>query len=400
MTFLTRPLRSRLGRIADYARRYLTVGMVGRFDATDRRFEKLERRIDRLASDEVAQLASDVARLTAALEAAIRSQAALPDQLSAAIDRSQEAMTAALTLKVDQSTGLLGAKSDEILIKTRPLLDYDEQSWAIRIRDGYVMLAKSETDLRIMLTNATSDGLEPGVAQVIRRLLGPGMTAVDVGANIGLLTVPAAMRVGPTGQVLAFEPDPGPRAQLAKTLRFNGLNWVTLTDQAVGARAGRQDFHVSAIIGHSSLHALPDSEVATEQLLSVEVVTLDDVIAPGAGIDLVKIDVEGAELEVLDGMTRVLVESPDLAIIAEFGPSHLERAGISPDDWFRAFDEKGFSPYLIEEPTGLVRPTRADALRDCFSENILFLHPRSRPWRLLGLALAGTGAGPGGVRAG
>jgi len=267
--------------------------------------------------------------------------------------------------------GLFGPRFDELEIKARPLIHYDAESTAIRMRDGYILAPTALPTFVIMLANATSKGLEPGTGDALRRLVQPGMVVADVGANIGLLTLIMAWSAGPSGQVIAFEPEAVPRSNLEKMKHLNGLSWVEVRDQAVGETPGRLTFHVSDIIGHSSLYALPETENARE--VQVEVVRLDDV-APEGRMDVVKIDVEGAELDVLAGMSGLILRNPDLAIVAEFGPEHLKRVGQTPAQWFKAFADAGFKAYLIDEATSAAEPTSAKAAAKVVSANIAFVH--------------------------
>lgn len=266
--------------------------------------------------------------------------------------------------------GLFGPRFDELEIKARPLIHYDAESTAIRMRDGYILAPTALPTFVTMLANATSRGLEPGTGDVLRRLVQPGMVVADVGANIGLLTLIMAWAAGPGGKVIAFEPEAIPRANLEKMRHLNGLSWVEVRDQAVGAQAGQLTFHVSDIIGHSSLYALPETEGSRE--IQVEVVRLDDV-APAKRMDVVKIDVEGAELDVLAGMSGLIAKNKDLAIVAEFGPEHLTRVGQTPVQWFKAFADAGFKPYIIDEATGAAEPTNAKTAAKVVSANIAFV---------------------------
>ena len=128
-----------------------------------------------------------------------------------------------------------------------------------------------------------------------------------------------------------------------------------------------------------SRYFLPVSkETPADAPPSVQVVRLDDALGDDLQLDVVKIDVEGAELDVLAGMEGVLAASPDLAIVAEYGPSHLERVGLTPADWFVAFAGKGFAAYAIAEPSGACRPTTLDELADVESVNIAFVRPNGR----------------------
>jgi FkbM family methyltransferase len=187
------------------------------------------------------------------------------------------------------------------------------------------------------------------------------------------LTLACAFAAGPAGRVHAFEPEAGPRAQLAKTLKLNGLSWVETHDCALGAHSESRPFHVSPIIGHSSLYPLPSAEAGRDETVPVR--TLDEVLGPDAALDVVKIDVEGAELDVLAGMAGLLDANADIAVVAEFGPSHLLRVGIAPEAWFAAFAAFGFEAWAIDETTGACRGVNLEDVAEVQSVNLAFVRP-------------------------
>lgn len=350
-----RTWRGRLfGRVADYARRYLTASIEHRLTLMFDVFARIEDH-QRATTARLDHLAGVVLRLS--------------DRL-ATVDQAVASLGA-----LERAVGQFGPRFDELEIKARPMIAFDEASYAVRMREGYVFVPRDQPVFAVMVANATSGGLEPGVRRVLQSLITPGMAVADVGANIGLHTLTSAVAAGPKGRVYAFEPEAGPRAQLQKMLHFNGLSWVEVFDVALGEKAQRQIFHISPIIGHSSLYALPAEEAAEARSVEVEVRRLDDVVAPGAPLDVVKMDVEGAELDVLAGMGRLLAENRDIALVAEFGPSHLRRIGAQPTDWFNAFAAQGFSAFEIVEPTGFCRPATAAGLADVDSANLVFVRP-------------------------
>ena len=348
--FVRRLVGPVLSPVANYVRRYLQASVEHELRETRSHLHAVS-----------ADLHGLQLRLDQTLQQNERLAAALA-RLEARSERSGDAL--------DRLPGLFGPRFDELEIKLRPLIHYDEESTAIRMREGYVLAPRALPTFVTMLANATSGGLEPGTGDVLRRLVRPGMVVADVGANIGLLTLVMARATGPAGKVIAFEPEATPRANLAKMRHLNGLSWVEVRDQAVGETAGRLTFHVSDIIGHSSLYALPEAEEA--RTIDVEVVRLDDV-APAKRMDVVKIDVEGAELDVLAGMKGLIGKNPDLAVVAEFGPEHLTRVGQTPSQWFKAFSDAGFKPYLIDEATSACAPTDAKAAARLVSANIAFV---------------------------
>lgn len=269
-------------------------------------------------------------------------------------------------------TQMFGARMDEFEVKMRPLVSLDD-AYAVRLGDGYVLVPKDEPAFLLMLADATTGGLEPGTRACLKRLLQPGDTAVDIGANIGLLTMACARAVGFAGKVYSFEPETRMADLLQRTIAMNGLSQVKLLRQAASAEPGTLSFNVSKIPGHSSLFALPEQEAGHKQ--QVEVVRLDDVIPAGSRVDVVKIDVEGAEMDVLKGMQRILADNADIVVIAEFGISHLRRVGTSSADWFGAFTEHGLKAFTIEEPTGSCKPADIAKLESIESANVAFVRP-------------------------
>lgn len=376
--FARRLIGPLLSPIAHYARRYLqasvehelrqTQGQInvlaGELHATQARLDHTQTLLHLVLQQQ--QAAALVAQAMSAQLGRIEGHSARAEDHGIRIEGLNHGLGDALA----RLPGQFGPRFDELEIKARPLIHYDAESTAIRMRDGYVMAPTNLPTFVTSLANATSRGLEPGTGDVLRRLVQPGMVVADVGANIGMITLIMAWAAGPSGKVISFEPEAIPRSNLEKMRHLNGLSWVEVRDQAVGAQAGQLTFHVSDIIGHSSLYALPENEGSRE--IQVQVVRLDDV-APAKRMDVVKIDVEGAELDVLAGMSGLIAKNKDLAIVAEFGPEHLKRVGQTPAQWFKAFADAGFKAYIIDEATGAAEPTNAKAAAKVVSANIAFV---------------------------
>jgi FkbM family methyltransferase len=181
------------------------------------------------------------------------------------------------------------------------------------------------TDLSV--NRAYSVGIyEPENVSIIKHACAAGMTAIDVGAHEGYLTLVMAACVGSAGQVFAFEPMPRNFKCLSQTVAMNNLNNVVLYQMAVSnGRNAKAKFQISD--QSSSMGKLVEDESAlAESELEVTVTSLDQIIESGgiARIDFVKIDVEGHDLEVLEGMQglvarfrpKILIEfhSPDLLL--------------------------------------------------------------------------------------
>jgi len=145
----------------------------------------------------------------------------------------------------------------------------------------------------------------------VARFVTAGMTVVDVGANAGLYAVISAKRVGPGGRVVAFEPSPRELSQLRTHLRLNRCSNVTIEEVALGEAEGQGNLLIvdEFQTGCNSFH-LAEAEAAGTHPLTVPIRTLDSYYRQGklTRVDLIKIDIEGAELSALRGGAQVFRE--------------------------------------------------------------------------------------------
>lgn len=238
--------------------------------------------------------------------------------------------------------------------------------------DGYLLLPAE--DLRLLAAMSEGGVLEHGTRLVLAALLEPGGAFLDVGAHVGTMALLGARRVGEHGRVFAVEPLPRLAALLRRSLALNDLaDRVSVAACAAGEADAEGLLHLGEVLGHSSLLPLPSAPNA--EAVRVPVRRIDDVVPPGTRIDVAKIDAEGCELQVWRGMRRVLEESPRLAAVLECGPSHLARAGTTPEAWLGELEAASFASYTIDEATGACRPASAPALAGVFSTNVLLLRP-------------------------
>ncbi len=200
-------------------------------------------------------------------------------------------------------------------------------SWSLWWRKipvaGHSMRATSLDRLLYLMLHAA--GLMGRAERVFfGSIVQPGMTVVDVGANLGIYTLLFARLVGPKGTVIAFEPEP----RLFRALRENcaGLSNVRLINAAVGAAAGRGMLMRGSLnSGNNSLLGIDASKGQPNAGCLVNVVALDQVV--NNDIDFIKVDVQGNEWDVFLGMRRLLGRVP---LFFEFWPSGLHRAGTDP----------------------------------------------------------------------
>lgn len=164
-----------------------------------------------------------------------------------------------------------------------------------------------------------ADNFENREVKFVQRFLARGMTFLDVGAHHGLYTLLASKCVGRAGSVIAFEPSLRERRWLVRHVRLNFCPNVRVEPFAVGSERSQAELYVVEGWQNwgNSLRP-PEVEAPTHQRL-VDVITLDDYLAEAqiTRVDFVKLDVEGAEREVLKGAKRLLNESPRPVVLAE-----------------------------------------------------------------------------------
>tara|TARA_R110002020_G_scaffold367683_1_gene579526 strand:+ start:14066 stop:15325 length:1260 start_codon:yes stop_codon:yes gene_type:complete len=286
------------------------------------------------------------------------------------VDQSIGAIQQSLS-GVQQSLGFLHIKADEQTRKIWPIVHLRD-AYAVPLADGYIYIPDSDEAILLMYARATSEGLEPGTRRVLMTILRPGNVAIDVGASLGMHTIAMANAVGPGGHVDAFEAEPRLMPVLNRTTATNGMHHVSLHACAIGSHDGEVSFNVAQTIGHSSLYDL-GSESLVREKITVAMKMLDTAIASDADVNLIKIDVEGAELDVIRGAKRILSQSTDCAIVAECGPSHLRRIHVSLQDWIGEFTSLGYEGYTIQEPGGHIDPLNMQWLAGQESVNIVFV---------------------------
>jgi FkbM family methyltransferase len=211
---------------------------------------------------------------------------------------------------------------------------------------------------------------EPHLTRLWNRLASKKSVAIDVGANIGAHTLTMARSVGPGGRVLAFEPNPIVRRVLERNLDLNGIKHVRVFDCALGSQAGslplrvpKQDSEEFSNLGLASLVALE----TPHDLITVEVKTLDDVLKAERinRVDVIKIDVQGYELETLRGM-RDCIARHRPALVFEYDAWAWHQANVEPADAFNMLEAAGYGIFRLDDSTGTgERPLdRGEALPD------------------------------------
>lgn len=188
--------------------------------------------------------------------------------------------------------------------------------------------------------------------RLLKSVVLPGMTVVDVGANIGVYSAFLAELVKPNGKVYAFEPEPRNFGFLEERARRSPC--IVPTKAAVGEHSGSLKLYLSADLNvdHQTYDA-GEGRRATE----VAVVRMDEFLAPGTKIHFIKLDIQGYELQALKGAVRVLTENRDVKLLLEYWPYGLRRAGTEPSELLRFLEMLGFT---LSTPNGAGRKSLCD----------------------------------------
>ena len=197
------------------------------------------------------------------------------------------------------------------------------------------------------------------IVAVLQAIVKPGDRVIDVGGHIGFLTCHLARIVGEGGVVYSFEPDPNALARLREAVLVNQLDQVCIMPIATGEVRGEIEFQAYRDLGFSTAVIRPGE--ANFTLLKVKSVPLDDLVAEGqveGPITFVKMDVEGYECSVLDGM-RAILDNDRPFVLTEVNPRMLAAAGKSTRQLFARFTERDYRVYAIRPPRGVLVRGRA-----------------------------------------
>ncbi len=193
----------------------------------------------------------------------------------------------------------------------------------------------------------------------------PGMTFLDVGANIGFYTALASHRVGPSGKIIALEPDPESHGFLKQTIAANNATNATALPVAAAATRGRLQLFVSSDNRGDNRLYQPDTSATThQQSVDVETAPADELLEQHGveHVDLIKIDVQGAEGGVIAGLERTIRRSSGLVLMTEFWPHGLRQAGTDPKTFLEKLRGLGLELSELTDKGQLVPLVDFDAL--------------------------------------
>lgn len=199
---------------------------------------------------------------------------------------------------------------------------------------------------------------EKTTTELFKKTVKDGDVVLDLGANIGYFTLLAAKLAGPKGKVFSFEPEPKNFSYLKKNIEINNYFYASPNQKAVSDQNGKTKlFFCSYDSGHhtinqkSGIDAYSHGRKVEEQAIEIETVALDSFLSGKTDhVDVIKMDVEGAEALALSGMDKILKNNQNIKMFVEFFPMLIEKMGSSPEEFIeKLLNEYKFRLFMIPD---------------------------------------------------
>jgi FkbM family methyltransferase len=235
--------------------------------------------------------------------------------------------------------------------------------------DGFKLYVRMD-DFFTGAVIAKARSYEPHVTAQVKRILRPGDVFVDIGANVGHFSMLAAHLVGPEGTVIAFEPLPTNCELIRLSMAENQFDNIRLYPYAVAEQAQIIEMLAEGTQSNARLAQTNDLGRKGARKWSIEAVVLDDFLADLPRIDLVKLDIEGAEPRAWQGM-RQLIQCHRPYIVSEFFPDFIRLTSqIRPESFLEMLQQDGYELFVLTSAEET--PTKADNITE-----ILTIHEES-----------------------
>lgn len=205
-------------------------------------------------------------------------------------------------------------------------------------------------------------------SEIFAKNIRPGDVVIDIGAHIGWYTLLAAKLVGPKGKVYAFEPDTTNFNLLEKNIIANGYKNVQSVKMAVTNTAGRAKLFLNN--ENTGDHHIFATEEIRESI-TIQTTTLDKYFTrANKTIGLIKMDIQGSEMNALIGAKNILKKNNNLKIITEFQPASILQSGHKPTEFLALLRKYGFKIYQIDEFHKVLKFIKSDI-------NLLEMYPET-----------------------
>ncbi len=188
---------------------------------------------------------------------------------------------------------------------------------------------------------------EPNQTKIVKKYVHEGDVVIDVGAHVGYYTLLMAQLVGKNGKVYSFEPDPVNFELLKKSVEINGFENVVLIQKAVSDTTEK----IKLFLGDndSAINRIYDAKLGdAKKSIDVESVTIDEYFKENDKLfNFIKIDSEGSEAKIINGMEKFLTKNRKLIMMTEFFPFLIKKSGDEPKQYLKSLENSGFELYNI-----------------------------------------------------
>ena len=244
-----------------------------------------------------------------------------------------------------------------------------------RVLTKYLMFVDPD-DLGVTPRLCLDGFWESWVTVALARVLRPGFCCVDVGANHGYYTLLLADAAGPSGRVVALEPNPSLAELLGLTLEVNGFERRAIVSAQAATDGPPRTVRLVIPRRRGACATICRAPSAADLVVDVEATSVDALTASWPRVDLVKIDAEGAEPIIWRGMRRTIAENPGLIVVLEFVPSRYD----DPRGFVEAIRVDGFPLRYIAHDSSIETLSDEQALTDGEGEGWTLFLARAERW--------------------
>lgn len=249
-------------------------------------------------------------------------------------------------------------------------------------RDGIQLICDPQDHRSAAVEILNFNEYEPIETKILLHFASSAKTILDIGANIGWFSILFSKR-NPKAVIHAFEPIPTTFKKFSRHLDINKAENITAHQMGLGAKNGLLEFyfnpHYSSCASAANLLESPDAETIRSPIIRLDDFVRDNRIVP----DLIKCDVEGAELHVFQGGMQTIAQAKP-AIITEMLRKWSSKFGYHPNDIIRLLGEANYSCYKIG--TNAIEPM-ASMTDETIETNFLFLHAEKHSEEIKNLSL-------------
>jgi FkbM family methyltransferase len=240
--------------------------------------------------------------------------------------------------KIEEFNFKGGGLLTRFIISTTPK---PKQSLLLKTIYGFILKIDPVKDKGIELELYYKGTYEKGTLHLINKILNTGDVFVDIGANIGLMSIFASYKVGVDGKVIAFEPNPITNKILTENITLNNINNIKVESQALSDINKNGKIYDNFEMNRGSSSLIKPSEFAVGY--DIEEITFSDYFESFSKVDLIKIDVEGYELNVLKGAKKFIENSVNPPIlIVEFSSMRDNSFGKNTEQLASFIEKLGY----------------------------------------------------------